>query len=620
MNWHPIDFYSIVFLDRSVVDQLERYLQEKETRLAHQILNLVPPIPQETFSPMLPGGYLKLSDAVEGFSKKVRLLTTQNEMLPSESGEKMTKELNQALGEFAQVLEGCAAELFHQVKQVHVDRWHLSLSQVVTKIKDLLLHRMEELMWTIRRLENPVREYSQKFDMPKSGWEKLAKSWQSYLNPQILHDLRHSEKFLLSQYGAFQHRYSDYLHLSMKVEDYLERMKSYPILAILDMEAQNLYVDLFRLLKIWSLNPKPNSVLALEAIRSLKSLASVNGVLRIFREYLYHLSDAFFNSSLELKSLKFESHYPEERLDHLQEKVRQYQEELAAYIETMKLYQDFMLKTVDQRVRMRFRMKQSESDRLNRLSAFIQKASELNRWYQKFIQTLNQNPLEKERKENELYGEIDKILHEMEQPLISRAMMQERAKNLLKNLQACDEVGSAHEATIDYVGDVLDRALRADWKYHVLHEFPLFHEIYHLHSGLERDVADPPHAFRLEKFHELFEQIEEWANKGDIYSHIHEIELDINDIKIYLQDFYASLQRISKDRGIDPFLDETLAKCRQQLIEYRYLFGQFFFNLMCKNLDSQQLRTQFLFVDQYFESCENLLRNLTENSTRESTA
>jgi hypothetical protein len=91
---------------------------------------------------------------------------------------------------------------------------------------------------------------------------------------------------------------------------------------------------------------------------------------------------------------------------------------------------------------------------------------------------------------------------------------------------------------------------------------------------------------------------------------VHEIELDMNDMKTYLQDFLATIQRATRDKSQDPFLDETIHKLHHQLLEYRYLFGQFFLSIMSRNSDGMQLRNQFLFVDQYFESVENLLQNL----------
>ncbi len=163
---------------------------------------------------------------------------------------------------------------------------------------------------------------------------------------------------------------------------------------------------------------------------------------------------------------------------------------------------------------------------------------------------------------------------------------------------------------IDYVEDILSKAMREDWKYHELHEFPLFHQIYRMHVGMVKGLDDPSHAFRLDRFQHLFRQIEKWVTKEDMYAHVHEIELDSNDMKTYLQDFLASIQRALKDKEHNPFLDETIKKFRQQLFEYRYIFGQFFFTIMNKNADGQQLRNHFLFVDQYFETAEMALNDL----------
>ena len=38
MFWQPIDFHRIIDLDQKIVDQLERFLHEKESRLATQIV------------------------------------------------------------------------------------------------------------------------------------------------------------------------------------------------------------------------------------------------------------------------------------------------------------------------------------------------------------------------------------------------------------------------------------------------------------------------------------------------------------------------------------------------------------------------------------------------------
>ncbi len=618
MSWRSIDFQGIIDLDRKIVEQLEQFLQEKESRLAHQILNSVQSLPTETTFPVLPAGtQLKLSEAVEGFSRKVRALAPVhiNNQKPSDNGALVIKEINAALWGFTELIEGCVVELFQQIRQVPIDRWHVSIAHVVQAIKDILIHQIEDLIWAIRRLEKPLKEYAQKIQLEPKRWFNWKLFGKTYLDSHLLLNLQQTEKFLKTHYEAFQNRYQEYMALSTKVEEHLDKMKSYPILALLDVPDQNLYVDVFRLLKMLDFNQHAQKEVAVETARAIKRLSSIDHVLYVFRVYYRELKDAFFNSSLEWKSLNQDGENFQEALEKLKVKVKEYQEELRQLMHTMSRYRTFLLKNdPNPYVRSRWGFTEwvvgPEPAKAKKLMNMIYSGEELDANFTQFEESLARDPLTQQRFEYQAHQEIDRLLHEMGQPLISRAMMRNRVEHFLEQLKACDEIGSPHMSTIYYVEDVLSKAMREDWKYHVLHEFPLFHRIYRLHQGLAEYFEDPVHAFRLDRFRLLFEQIEEWVEKEDIYAHVHEIELDINDMKTYLQDFLASVQRAVKEKSHDPFLDETTHKFRQQLLEYRYIFGQFFLKIMDKSQEGLQLRNQFLFVDQYFESVENLLNDL----------
>lgn len=620
MSWRPIDFQGIINLDRKITEQLERYLQEKETRLANQILHIFQfePNEVEVFSPTLPltSGSVKLSEAVEGFSKKVRhIIKNMPAQLTSEEGSRVVKEINQVLWDYTEVLEGCVVELFQQVKQVAIDRWHISISQVVQAIKDMLIHRMDDLIWAIRRLEKPLKDYCQRCQGKKKTWRDWSERWRGWLDPDLLRNLQKSESFLKTRYEEFNHRYNEYMQLSTQVEENLDKMKTYPVLALLDVYDQNLYVDVFRLLRLLELNRHPKKEVALETARALKNLTSVDSVMKLFRQYFREIKYAFFNSSLEWKSLNHDEPNFQEAWDKLKVKVQEYQHELQQLKHTMSRYRLFMLKhDANPYVRSRWGFTEwivgPEPTKARKLLNLVYSADEFDGYFSQFLESLVRDPLDQQHREYMARQEIDKVLHEMGQPLISHSMMCSRVEKLLEQLRVCDEVGSSHMSTIHYVEDILAKAMREDWKYHVLHEFPLFHQMYRLHQGLSDYREDPSHAFRLERFNHLFDQIEDWVAKEDVYAHVHEIDLDINDMKTYLQDFLASLQRSVKEKSQDPFLDETIQKFRQQLLEYRYLFGQFIFTILAKNQEGQQLRHQFLFVDQYFESIENLLYEL----------
>lgn len=622
MSGQSIDFQGIVEFDRKIVEQLELFLQEKENRLAHQILNIIPSSLTEAFVPSLPSLEvpIKLSEAVEGFSKKTRLLikNEKSHRHSDNSSNQMIKDLNAIFWEFTEILEGSTIELFQQLHQIPINRWRLSIFEVVHAIKDILIRYIDDLVWIIRRLEKPLQEYCEKFHLKKSeGWLGRFFFGKTYLDPHLLENLLQTEKFLKNQYEKFQLRYNEYMKLGELVDGTIEKMKRYPVLALLDHADQHLYLDVYRLLKIIELNPHPKKEVGVDSVRALKQIAGIDHVIKILKIYLSELKEALFKSSIEWKTLQSGEEAFSDLLIKLKGKIEDYQEELRALMRVMHAYRSFILKNdSNPYVRSRWgfseRIVGPEPIRAKKIVNMIYSAKELDEYFTHFAESLAKDWTAEQKNESECHLEIEKLLHEMGQPLISRFRMRNNAERLLNQIWLCDEIGSPNMGTIHYIEDVLSKMMRQDWKYHVLHEFSQFHQIYDLHQGLMDHFDDPAHAFRLERFRLLFDQIYEWVEKEDVHAHVHEIDLDMSDMKTYLQDFLASVQRAGKEKSHDPFFDETVHKLRQQLLEYRYVFGHFFSFIMSKSLDGVQLRHQFLFVDQYFESTENLLIELSK--------
>src|SRR5262249_35807288 len=160
-----------------------------ESRLAHRILNILT-TPNEA-SPTLPasGTPVKLSDAVEGFSKQVRSIIKEEgakDDFSDEKAKRVEKEINEILWGFTEVLEGCVVGLFQQIKQIPLHRLHLSLWDAVQGVKDILIHRIEDLIWAVRRLEKPLKEYCQKFQKGSKKWHQWSWFGETYLKRDLL--------------------------------------------------------------------------------------------------------------------------------------------------------------------------------------------------------------------------------------------------------------------------------------------------------------------------------------------------------------------------------------------------------------------------------------------------
>lgn len=611
MEKNAIDYYGITTLDSRVVDLLNHFLRERESHLASQILQVLPYSVEHSDE-------LKLTDALDGFTKQVRALAKMHGSgVPAKESSGVITELNVALWEYTEILEGCAVELFQQVKQINVSQWNGVLLDVVQAIKKSLIHHIDELSWLIKRLDQQLLEYSRAVGDPKrSRWAAWFRTpSDSALDPNLQKHLFQVHKLLKQEYDSFYSHFQKLKELNREADATLVRYSRFGVLPLLEDIEQAYYQDIVKLLHYWKFNADTDDELGIT--RTLRSIASVQFIKKAYKNYYEHLKTALFRSSIQLKEVGKVSDEAFATLitNAIKERVEKDREELHEFVKTMNLHREFLLKTdpnpyVGSRWGFTERPVAPEPQKTKSILELIYNAEELDRWYGQFLDSLGDDYEEADLPA--LLADITKILHEMSQPLISRAMMRRSAGRLLDKMNACNELGSSSIDLIDEIETILNKGQRLDWKYHVLHESPLFHEIYQIHKGLRREAEDIKHCVRSEKFQQLCQRIQGRLANEDLMSHAHEIELDMNDIKIYLQDFFATVQRVIREKHADPQFGEMVSGLKHQLLDYRYLFGDFFLNLMNQQSEGNLLRNQFLFVDQYFESIEGLWRGLEQ--------
>jgi hypothetical protein len=199
----------------------------------------------------------------------------------------------------------------------------------------------------------------------------------------------------------------------------------------------------------------------------------------------------------------------------------------------------------------------------------------------------------------------------MGQPLMSKPMMKLRAEHWVNLVEQLDEISSANSSLVDFIEQALTKALRGDWKYQVLFDMAKFRRIYTIHQGIITEVATPHHIKRKWAFTHCIHLFEQWIIKNETPKHAEDIELNIHDIKNYLQEFLEEVQNINNKNTF-----QTLRLYEHQLLEYRYLFGSFFHRLHESHPEEKMLRQRFLFVDQYFETVETLLLERRNSSKR----
>jgi len=590
MTWQVIDFQRIIILDQSLVEQLKGYLQEKETALGSEILASLPLGREGITPPRLEPSQLvrlSLSDAVDGFAKKIRgVLAKEPEIVTSANLKQMTDTIDNAFLNHVEVLEGAVRELFLQVDQIGLENWTTGLLKSLDSFQDLFFHSIENAMLAFDRVEGLLREF-------RGGF-----SFTSVLEKP---DLKGLLSFLKARYKKASRSLQGHLDLESRVHESAKKLETYEVLSRLDETHREKYKKIYFYTKLGQIEP----CLCKELMRALSHAVSEGYAIEIFRDYLKALYSAHYHQSRVLKKENKRYLADPGGLERILDVMKGYHAEILTLGSTVTRYRDLLLKT-DPNPYVRSKWGFTEgivapepkaAKTLHEMELDVDSLKRLNDHLLNSIEKAEKTPSEK----IPMSPWTHKLIYEMGQPLTSQAMAKSRAEKVLEDLDRIDEIGSTNMYTIDYTGDILSRLLRADWKYHVLHEIPLFNELMKNHIGILGFVDDRRHLNRMNKFLYVTKELTHWFEKHETRKHEREIEFDVNDLKIYLQDFLALVQR-TDDKG-------KLDELSYLLLLYRRLFGEFFHRLVISD-EGRRLRLKLLFVDQYFESIDKKLFEL----------
>lgn len=618
--WQPIDFHGIVTLSKSVVKDLREYLDLKENQLGHQILHVVLPSKEDSLPPIiLPtlSGNITLGHSVDIFGKRVQSLDEAGKQLSVENDwNEIVLLLNKSCWCYIELLEGMAIELFQQLDQIGVELWGRELIGVVDDTKALLQKKIKEAIHSFNTLEKHLKTFRLISERNVGLKAKVKRLFHHrLLDKNLFRNLEKTNKFIGFRYQIFMHRFEQFEMLLQSTDSSTKKFENYQVLGCFEERQKLNFVRLYQWIRIWELNQTTKSLPEREFVRAIRALLAPEKFFHFFKEYEKALWESLFNGS---RSIKVKPYIYTDLVSRIQ-----YQHMLQgciAEVHTLgvivRKFRDFLLKT-DPNPYIRSRL--GFGERIVGLEPAISKdlmnlvfdIETLDSLFKKLMAS-------SEKREDTSFADLEKaksnieqLLHEMAQPLASYSLMSLKGKAFVQQLELVNELGSTCAGSVVFVGNVLSRALRNDWKFHVFHEIADFQQILKIHQGIVGSVLENHHLNRMRHFKKLINRIEEWVKNDDTFRHLGEIEAEISDLKGYLQDFLAHVQRIARNGEADQVVDvQQLNAISNQLLEYRFLFGRFFHELRREKGEERLVRNQFLFVDQYFESVENKLFEL----------
>lgn len=594
---------SFSILSFAMLEQFREFLDKQEATLADALLlATIPAIDSKNQAPLhLHGsGHFRLAQALQVMTARIRNLhegkTTESEW------ESAVMIINKAFWSYVEVLEGAVQELFNHMDKVDLNGWSEDYYNVVTSFKELLAHRIEDLIWIFKRVEDLAIAYRLICKRQKNIWMifgRILSRFSNALDKGILENLAKSDEVLAIRYKSFDVSYNALKVLIPEIQEKESRFAGFPVFVTLDQEQRDLIIKLYRLIALNEKNAKLKTLNQQLLVDTLRNVAKAGVVCSNFRQYLASIRKKLFEFCLIWQN----EHDPliqkpigalEKELDFLKNQIGAYREILARsesrpYGQTRWPLTEWIVGKEPRKTRDLLHLLY-QIDSLKKIFPALKHAVDRNGLQEGYL-----------LKRSRLKRQMDDVLHEMGQPLSSRNLIQVKADRLIELLDLTDELGGSLGDVRSMITEVLLRAMHFDAKYQVLNDYPRFHEIYAIHEGLLPPLNDVEHNKRLKLFQSIFQHVEHWVRKHEVESHTNELEVDEAAIHESLQEVLGAIQR-------DNLSNEDKLRFDQMLLAYRYQFSQFFHFLRSFEAEGNAIRNEFTFVDHYLDTMENHLK------------
>lgn len=589
-------------LSFAMLEHFRESLDKQEAKLADALLlATIPPIGKDRLSGLhLHGsGHFRLSQALSAMTTRIKNL--HEGQVTQEEWEAAVNVINPAFWDYVEVLEGASEELFHHMDEVDLGAWSENFYQVTAAFKELLAHRMEDLRWVYKRVEDLMLAYRHISQKKKNIWVlfgRFLRRFSSVLDKAIVEHLSMTEEVLNTHYKTFQISYNALKVLIPEIQEKETKFAQFPVFVTLDKVIRDFIIKLYRLA---SLNEKNRKLKTLDSellAKTVKNLGKPGQSAAYFRDYIEGIKRRFFELCKQWhqtkdKTLQKPLSILEKESADLQVLIGSYREILlrsqtVPYAKTRWTFTEWIVG--------------KEPRKTRDLLLQLYQLEGLAKLFPALNLAIEKKGDEKDEmvKRGQVRRQMQEVLHEMGQPLSSRNLIQIKAERLIELLDVADELGGSHGDVHELINNVLLKAFRFDSKHQVLGDYPRFHELIAIHKGLSKQLYDIDHEKRYKLFNAVIKHVEHWLKNREVDRHISELEVDEAAVYESLQNFLAEIKRS---------LGGDLSGYLQMLLEYRYLFSQFFHFLRSYEGEGKILRSQFAFVDSYLDAAEQEIKN-----------
>jgi hypothetical protein len=577
-------------IERELFDDLKAYLNNRKNLIKHTLLFGLSMVKQDV-NPTLympKENEISLDEALKIFDSQCHTIPDQD--LKSFQFDSLTETLSKSIWSYIQILEGMSVELFEETNMINADKWNQDLYERVEATKCLLFQELGDIKGFIYKLEKVLKELgSRALSKGKLNvFKRLRFKIHSALDPDLLSHIKKSEIFLHAKFKEFSKAVKFFDAAFPKVDMQMARFEGYAGFHNLDSSKSSVFLRLYKLLRVGELARGEDKKIQEEIHRSIKQTFPPGKTTQVFRDYFNILKRSLFDLS---RLWRGQTEVAAQAI------ISSYRSEISSLISVEKKYRDFLLK-MDGASYMRAGSGFTgwflgpEPKRTKDISELIAETEKLDN---NFSQLQNHHDDIDEQDPNVTLGHfnlIEKLIHDMGQPLQSRSIIKSKSDEIVRQLILINELTSPLKEVSGRIQDVLIRIMRVDTHFLTLQENRDFFTVYEIHQGLNPPSNNPMHTKRLKLYHQIIDHF-----KSGHPDH-HEVEHDLQEA---IQEFYHSITP-----GID------VKDYKNQLLEERYIFADFFYYLKQLGAEGSHIRHEFHIVDQYFEAVELKLESLQQ--------
>lgn len=600
-----MDLTRPLLFDLELFDDLKRYLDDKKEALKQTLFIA---LAVESIQPRLSKPdqkNLSLKEAVNYFDEEIDRLSPEE--LAKINFEAIGERLSEVLKSLAEILEGMCKELFEQLKHSPVDRWNTDFCENVQTAKELIHENCKEIIGFVHDLEKSLKKlYTKALKTGKYSFlKRLRVHIHSIIEPDVLKSLKESDRILTKNFKQFVENQRFINQNLTKIEALTYKFQGYQAFSEIDIERKNIFVRVWRLLHLYSIarvKHKP-SLPFIES--SIKTLFPPGKASTLFRDYLTEIKKMTYSLAKV---------YRGKRDATAQAVLVTLRSETETLSTTIDKYRDFLIKTdPNPYVRNRFSewIVGPEPRRTKELSQLVTQCHRLDESQRDLFDTQEGEDTRDIHATLEQFSQLEKLLHDMGQPLTSRAIMAKKGEEFAAYLKKINEVTAPLPETSLIVQDMLIKALRLDSKYLTLQENPEFIELVNTHQGIYGISRALPHLKRIKLYKKVLEHLRSWSKKHELSRHAHDAEIEVHDLQEAMQEFYHSLPLRDPGEPHQKALFKSIViDLKRQLLEERLLFSRFFYQMKELEHESRIIRAELHFVDPYLEAIENRLNDL----------